>query len=126
MPRYMALIYSDEQAWSELGEDERNAIYARYFEFSSRPEVVEGAELQPVSSATSVRVRNDETLVTDGPYAEVKEALGGYYVLECDSIEQACELAAQIPAAEHGAIEIRPAYVDASAEQQPEREEVSA
>ena len=69
-----------------------------------------GSELQPTSAATSVRIRGGETLVTDGPYAELKEALGGYFVLECDSIDAACALAAQIPAAEHGAIEVRPAY----------------
>lgn len=127
MPRYMALIYSDERAWSSTPDEERNAVYARYMEFSQRPEVVDGAELQPVAAATSVRVRNDETLVTDGPYAELKEALGGYFILECDSIEQACELAAEIPAAEHGAVEVRPAYVDDSAEQpRTERQEVSA
>ena len=126
MSRYLALIYTDEQAWEALPEDDRNAVYARYRAFSERPEVVGGGELQPVSAATSVRVRNDETLVTDGPYAELKEALGGYFLLECDSIERACELAAEIPAAEHGAIEVRPAYVDEAAEQQAEKEEVTA
>jgi hypothetical protein len=117
MPKYLALIYSDEQAWAALSEEDRSATYARYRAFSERPEVVGGGELQPVTAATSVRVRNDETLVTDGPYAELKEALGGYFVLECESVEQACELAAEIPAAEHGAIEIRPAYVDQSEQQ---------
>ena len=118
MPKYLALIYSGEADWASLGDDERNAIYDRYRAF---------AELQPTTSATSVRVRNDETLVTDGPYAELKEALGGYYVLECDSIEEACELAAHIPAAEHGAIEIRPAYVDESEQQLVDvKQEVSA
>ncbi len=127
MPRYMALIYSDEQAWSSMPDEERNAIYARYRAFSERPEVVDGAELQPVSAATSVRIRNDETLVTDGPYAELKEALGGYFILECESIEQACELAAEIPAAEHGAVEVRPTYMDEAAEQtEPEQQEVPA
>ena len=126
MPRYLALIYTDEQAWEALPDEDRNAVYARYRAFSERAEVVGGGELQPVSAATSVRVRGDETLVTDGPYAELKEALGGYFLLECDSIEQACELAAGIPAAEHGAVEVRPAYVDETAEQQAEQEEVTA
>ena len=127
MPKYLALIYSGEADWASLGDDERNAIYDRYRAFGERPQVVDGAELQPTTSATSVRVRNDETLVTDGPYAELKEALGGYYVLECDSIEEACELAAHIPAAEHGAIEIRPAYVDESEQQLVDvKQEVSA
>jgi hypothetical protein len=93
--KYLALIYSDEEAWGALSEDERSAIYGRYRTFSVRPEVKGGSELQPTTAATS---------------AELKEALGGYFVLECDSIDDACALAAQIPAAEHGAIEIRPAY----------------
>ncbi len=112
MPKYLALIYSDEDAWEALSDDERSAIYARYRAVSERPEVVGGFELQPTTTATSVRVRGDETLVTDGPYAELKEALGGYFVLECDSIERACEVAALIPAAEHGAVEVRPVYVE--------------
>jgi hypothetical protein len=71
-----------------------------------------GGELASPRDATTVRVRSDETLVTDGPYAEVKEALGGYFVLECDSLEEAVDYAARIPGAEHGAVEVRPVYVD--------------
>ena len=128
MARYLALIYSDEQAWAALPEDERTAAYGRYREFMERnaDKIAGGAELQPATTATSVRVRNDETLVTDGPYAELKEALGGYFILECDSIDEACVLAAQIPAAEHGAIEVRPAYVDASDGEPAEAKEVTA
>ena len=126
MPRYLALIYGSENAWEALGEEEREARMQRYVAIAQRPEVVDGAELEPTSTATSVRVRNDETLVTDGPYAELKEALGGYYIFECDTIEQACELAALIPAAEDGAVEIRPAYVDEQAAQEAERHEVPA
>ena len=70
-----------------------------------------GAELQPTDAATTVRVRNGDRLVTDGPYAEIKEALGGFFILEADSIDDACQLAAAIPAAAHGAIEVRPVYV---------------
>mgnify|MGYP006162217861 CR=1 FL=1 len=65
-----------------------------------------------------VRVRGDETLVTDGPFAELKETLGGYYVFECDSIDEACAWAAKIPAARHGAIEVRPVHVDPEGEEQ--------
>ncbi len=107
--QYLALIHADEERWESLGDDERQAIMERYIAFSERTEVVGGAELQSTSTATTVRVRSGDTLVTDGPYAEVKEALGGYFVLECDSIDEACRLAAEIPAAEHGAIEVRPA-----------------
>jgi hypothetical protein len=110
--QYLALIYGDENGWEELGDDERQAIYQRYMEFSENKKVVGGAELESTGTATTVRVRNGDRLVTDGPYAEVKEALGGFFILECDSIDEACRLAAQIPAAEQGAIEVRPVYVE--------------
>jgi hypothetical protein len=108
---FLALIHASENGWSELSDDEREAVYRRYMEFSERPEVVAGAELQETTSATTVRVRNGDRTVTDGPYAEVKEALGGFFILEADSIDDACKLAAEIPAAEHGAIEVRPVFV---------------
>ncbi len=112
----MALIYSDEEQWAALSADEREGIYDRYrvlWEDGQAVGVMSGGnELGPTRDATTVRVRSDETLVTDGPYAEVKEALGGYFLLECDSMEDALEWAARIPAAEHGAVEVRPVYVD--------------
>jgi hypothetical protein len=108
---FLALIHEDKNGWESLGDDQRQAVIQRYMDFSQRDEVVGGAELQPTDAATTVRVRDGDRMVTDGPYAEVKEALGGLFILECDSIEEACQLAAQIPAAEHGAIEIRPVYV---------------
>ena len=80
----------------------------------------DGNELDATSTATTVRVRNDETVVTDGPFTELKEALGGYYVLECDSIDEACTWAAKIPAASYGAIEVRPIFVDPNANGQSE------
>jgi hypothetical protein len=109
--QFTALIHGDEQEWDRLSDGERQALYKRYMEFGENEKVVGGAELQATSTATTVRVRDGERLVTDGPYAEVKEALGGYYILECDSIDEACQLAAGIPAAENGAIEVRPVYV---------------
>ena len=112
--QYVALIYGDENGWENLSEAERQAIYQRYMEFSENEKIVGGAELQSTGAATTVRVRNGDRLVTDGPYAEVKEALGGFYILECNSIDEACRLAAQIPAAEDGAIEVRPVYVEES------------
>jgi hypothetical protein len=108
---FLALIHGDENAWERLSDDERQAVMQRYQDFSERSEVVGGAELQSTSAATTVRLRDGDRLVTDGPYAEVKEALGGFFILECDSIDEACRLAAEIPAAEHGAIEVRPIYV---------------
>jgi hypothetical protein len=108
---YLALIHGDESAWVSVSADERQAVYQRYMDFAQRDEVVVGAELQPTGSATTIRIRDGERLVTDGPYAEVKEALGGFFILECESIEEACRLAAEIPAAEDGAVEVRPVYV---------------
>jgi hypothetical protein len=108
---FLALIHGSEDSWNDLSDDERQAVYQRYTEFSGRPEVVGGAELQETTSATTVRVRNGDSMVTDGPYAEVKEALGGFFILEAGSIDDACKLAAEIPAAEHGAIEVRPVFV---------------
>jgi hypothetical protein len=108
---FLALIHADENGWESLSDEERQAVYQRYMDFSERDEVVGGAELQSTTAATTVRVRDGDRVVTDGPYAEVKEALGGFFLLQADSIEDACRLAAEIPAAEHGAIEVRPVYV---------------
>ena len=110
--KYLALIYGDEERWSQLSPDEREREMGEYVALSQQDVTVGGNELDSVATATTVRVRGDETLVTDGPFAELKEALGGYYVLECDSIDEACTWAAKIPAARHGAIEVRPLYVD--------------
>jgi hypothetical protein len=80
-------------------------------DFDRHEGVVGGSQLQSTGSATTVQVRNGDRLVTDGPYAEVKEALGGYYILDANSIDDACKLAAGIPAAERGAVEVRPVYL---------------
>ena len=108
---FIALIHAADSDWEGMSDDERQAVYKRYMDFSERDEVVGGAELQPTDAATTVRVRDGDRLVTDGPYAEVKEALGGFFLLECDSIDDACRVAAEIPAAERGAVEVRPVYV---------------
>jgi hypothetical protein len=114
--QYIALIYGDEESWAGLPEDEMKAVYARYGAFGDAAEaagvLAGGNELALTRNATTVRVRDDETLVTDGPYAEVKEALGGFYLLECGSMDEALDWAARIPGAEHGAVEVRPVYVD--------------
>jgi hypothetical protein len=108
--QYLALIHADEDEWDSLNDGDRETIYARYMELAQDEKVVGGAELESSKTATTVRVRNGERLVTDGPYAEVREALGGYFIFECDSIDEACRLAAKIPAAERGAIEVRPVH----------------
>ena len=114
--QYMALIYGDETRWDALSADEQEGIRGRYralAEEAQRAGVLAGGdELGATRDATTVRVRSDETLVTDGPYAELKEALGGYFLFECDSLDEALDWAARIPAAEHGAVEVRPVYVD--------------
>ena len=116
---YLALIHSDEAAWLTASEEDRAAVYAQYRALSEDARadgvLVDGAELGPVVSATTVRVRDGQTLVTDGPYAEVKEALGGYFLFECDSIDEALEWAARIPAASTGAVEVRPVHVEPEA-----------
>jgi hypothetical protein len=114
--KVMALIYGDASRWETFSDAEREAVYARYGAFGDEARdagvLLGGAELASTRDATTVRVRNEETLVTDGPYAEVKEALGGYYVFEVDTMDEALDLAAKIPGAEHGAVEVRPIYVD--------------
>jgi hypothetical protein len=114
--QYLALIHSDEEAWSDLSEQEVKDVMEGYYAFSregAEAGVVQGgSELAPSTTATTVRIRNDETLVTDGPFVELKEALGGYFVLECETIDEACTWAAKIPGAKHGAIEVRPIHVD--------------
>ncbi len=116
---YLALIHADETAWLALGEEERNAVYAQYRALSEDAQavgvLVDGAELAPVASATTVRVRDGQTLVSDGPYAEVKEALGGYFVFDCPTLDEALDWAARIPAAASGAVEVRPVHVDPEA-----------
>jgi hypothetical protein len=113
--QYVALIYDDEKAWGSLPDDRRSAIYARYMQLSDDLQEAGaargGAELQPTDAATTVRQRDARTLVTDGPYAEAKEALGGFFVFEAASMDEAIEWASRIPAAETGAVEVRPVFV---------------
>jgi len=110
--QYLALIYGEEGRWNSLSPEERERELGEYMALSQAAVTKGGNELDAISTATTVRVRGDETLVTDGPFVELKESLGGYYVFECDSIDEACTWAAKIPAARHGAIEVRPVYVD--------------
>ena len=116
----MALIYGDASRWDAFSAEQREVVYGQYRAFSDEAVkagvVAGGGELASTRDATTVRVRDGESLVTDGPYAEVKEALGGYFVFECESMDEAVEYAAKIPGAEHGAIEVRPVYVDPAAE----------
>ena len=107
--KVLALIYADEHAWEALPETDREARYAQYRAFGERAgaKIADGAELAPTRTATTVRVRDGEVLVSDGPFTETKEQLGGFYLFDVASLDEAAELAAGIPAAAHGAIELR-------------------
>ncbi len=104
--QYMLLIYSQE------GGPDDPEVLKRYGAFTQEVrdagKLVAGDRLEPSTAATTVRIRNGETLTTDGPFAETKEQLGGYYILECDNLDEALAYAAKIPAAEHGSVEVRP------------------
>ena len=96
-------------AWESLSEDEQRGIYGEWQAISETPGVTAGAQLQPPETAVTVRVENGKPLKTDGPFAETKEALGGYLFFEADDIDAAVELASRIPTARlGGAIEVRP------------------
>ena len=110
--KYMLLIYDEEQAWAKLSEAERKQIYGEYGQFSQQVRAsghyVTGAQLQPIAAATSVRVRNGKRLLTDGPFAETREQLGGYYLVEAKDLDEALSIAERIPSARFGTIEVRP------------------
>src|SRR5262249_22203265 len=110
--KYMLLICDDEKAWGKLSENDRRAVYAEYGQFTqqikSSGHYVGGSQLQPTTAATSVRVRDGKRVVTDGPFAETREQLGGYYLIEAPNLDDAIAIAARIPSARMGTIEIRP------------------
>ena len=109
--KYLLQIYppAAREEYDRMPEDERQALVEEYLAIGRSPEVIGGEQLQPIETATTVRVENGETLTTDGPFVAVKEALGGYLVFEADDLDAAIELAARIPAARlGGAIEVRP------------------
>ena len=110
--QYMLLIYDDEQAWAGMDEAQRGQIFQAYGAYTEdmrqKGVFVAGDALQPTSTATTVRDRNGDRLVTDGPFAETKEQLGGYYLIEAESLDEAIEWAARIPSARGGTIEVRP------------------
>ena len=110
--RYALLIYASEQDWASQTEEESQAVNQEYMAFTKdiidRGLMKGGEALQPTSTATSVRVRNDDTLTTDGPFAETKDQLGGFYLVDCKDLDEAVEVAAGIPDARRGTIEVRP------------------
>ena len=107
--KYAMLINVEPGYVETLAEDERKAVFAEYTALAEDPRARGGAQLQPIETATTVRVRDGQTLTTDGPFADTKEVFAGYFVFEADSLDEAIELAARIPAARlGGAIEVRP------------------
>lgn len=107
--KYMLLIYTDEQSWKE---SEREACYKESAqlcqELNTRGQYVSASPLQPIASATSVRVRGGKPVITDGPFAETREQLGGYFMVEAKDLNDAINIAAKIPGARKGTVEIRP------------------
>jgi hypothetical protein len=113
--KYMMLIYQGttptppSEEWDGLPEEEKSAVYADYKALNETPGVTPGMQMQPPETATTVRVKDGETLTTDGPFVEIKEAVGGYLHFEADDLDAAIEVASRIPAARMGgAIEVRP------------------
>jgi len=111
--RYMLLIYGDETVRGKMSEEEKGAIFQQYGEFTEgirkSGAFRAGDPLQPTSSATTVRSKNGKTVATDGPFAETKEQLGGYYIVEAKSLDEAIAMAARIPSVRvGGSIEVRP------------------
>ena len=107
--QYAMLIHAKPGYTDTLSEDEQKAMFAEYVALGDDPRTRGGAQLQPIETATTVRVQEGQTLTTDGPYADTKEVFVGYYVFEADDLDEAIELATRIPAARlGGAIEVRP------------------
>jgi len=110
--KYLLMIYSDEHAFEAMSEDERHEVYAAYDELmkdlAAKGHMLGGDELAPTSTATTVQVRGGERLVTDGPFAETKEQLGGYFLIDVDDLDAAIDIAARIPSVQSGSIEVRP------------------
>jgi hypothetical protein len=110
--KYMLLIYDDEQVWGKLNEAERQQIMAEYGQFTqqikSTAHYAAGAQLHPPASTTSVRVREGKRLLTDGPFAETREQLGGYYLVDAKDLDEAIAIAGRIPSARLGTVEVRP------------------
>jgi len=110
--RYALLIYANEQDWATQTEEQSQAQFQGYMAFTKdivdRGIMRSGEALQPTATATTVRVRNGETLSTDGPFAETKEQLGGFYVVEAKDLDEAIEIAVRIPDVRGGSIEVRP------------------
>jgi hypothetical protein len=110
--QYLLLIYESEANWVGVSEEEQGKIFQEYMQFTGdiarSGHLRAGEALQPVASATTVRVKNGKTITTDGPFAETREQLGGYYLVEAKDLDEAIKIAARIPGARNGCVEVRP------------------
>jgi hypothetical protein len=110
--QYMLLIYDEEKLWAKMSEADRGKIMSEYGAFTQGIQksghMVHGAPLQPTSTATTVRVRDGKATTTHGPFAETREQLGGYYLIEAKDLDEAMAIAARVPSARVGSIEVRP------------------
>lgn len=112
--QYLLMIYTSEQQDAQRTPEQQEANMSDYFTFTNEVReagiMLAGDALHPTTTATTVRVRNGQIASTDGPFAETKEQLGGYYLLNCESLDEAIQWAAKIPAAKDGSIEVRPVW----------------
>ena len=110
--RYLLLIHNNEQESAKMSQEDMGKMMAAYGAFTNdikeKGILVAGDPLQPTTTATTVRVRDGKTLTTDGPFAETKEQLGGYYMVDCKDLDKALEIASRIPGALTGSVEVRP------------------
>jgi hypothetical protein len=110
--KYLLLIYENEGSFASLSEADQGKIFGEYMEYSRRIKkdgnYIGGEALEPVATATTVRVKDGKTLTTDGPFAETREQLGGFYLVEAKDLDEAISLAKGIPAVRSGCIEVRP------------------
>jgi hypothetical protein len=110
--KYLCLIYDDEKKWETMSKAEADAYMGEYFAFTdgikASGHYIGGEALQPVQTATTVRSRNGKLSTTDGPFAETKEQLGGYYLIEARDLNDALQVAQKIPSVRTGSIEVRP------------------
>src|SRR6201996_9681915 len=128
--KYMAIIFNDESQYANATPEQIGAVFAEHGAFGEAAReagVFAGGDgLQPAATATTVRVRDGERLLTDGPFAETKEQLGGFYALECKDLDEALAWAAKIPEAKFGAVEVRPVIDYAALEGAPSGAEATA
>ena len=110
--KYLCLIYENERSWESFSKEQADAIMGEYFQFTDdirkTGHYLGGEALQPTQTASTVRVRNGKVSTTDGPFAETKEQLGGYYLIEAKDLNDAIQVASRIPGARNGAVEVRP------------------